>query len=63
MLTKFKNLKNLEDPTVSYTNIPLGYRFWACEPSRKMRLDESFRNQCLAPQNTLLVTILKHLLF
>ena len=42
-----------EDSTVSYKKTPLGYRFWAWEPSKKMRLDESFRYLCLTPQNTL----------
>ena len=36
------------------------YRFRPWDPSKKMRLDESFRYLCLTPQNRLLVTILKH---
>ena len=52
-----------QNPKVALTKTPLGYRFWAREPSKKMRLDESFRYLCLTPQNTLLVTMLKHFLF
>ena len=57
---RWRNSKALiiEDPTASFTKTPLGYRFRAWEPSKKMRLDESFRYLCLTPQNMLLVTIL-----
>ena len=40
--------------------LKLPYCFWASRPSKKMRLDESFHMRYTMPQNTLLVTILKH---
>ena len=36
------------------------YRFRPWDPSKEMRLDESFRNLCISPQNMLLVMINKH---
>ena len=37
------------------------YCFWASRPSKKLRLDESFHMRYTMLQNTLLVTMLKHL--
>ena len=43
---------------MTFENLSLGFGAW--EPSQKMRLDESFHMRYTMPQNTLLVTILKH---
>ena len=45
---------------VFHSKTSILYRFRPWDPSKKMRLDESFRYLCLTTQNTLLVAILKH---